>query len=59
METTYQFKNITIKIIDKSSQEEKRERLEKAVIRLYEQIKNEKKNEINNLGEDKIWNKIQ
>ena len=47
METTYQFKNITIKIIDKSSQEEKRERLEKAVIRLYEQVKNEKKNEIN------------
>ena len=42
METTYQFENIKVKIIDNSNQEERRKRLEQAVIKFIKEVDNEK-----------------
>ena len=50
METTYQFKNVQV-IIDNSNQEERQKRLERAVIKFFQDVereRNEKKNSKHN-----------
>lgn len=43
MEATYQFNNVNIKIIDNSKEEEKRKKLEQALINFIERAEYEKK----------------
>ncbi len=41
METTYQFKNVQV-IIDNSNQEERQKRLERAVIKFFQDVERER-----------------
>ena len=41
METTYQFKNVQV-IIDNSNQEERKKRLERAVIKFFKDVERER-----------------